>query len=855
MNEPPVKRQRIMVEQNEKVQTVAAMGFSEADAKRALDHCDGDISKAVAWLTAGNSTPVGGGGEDELQKAIAASLSTGGQPGQGQGEDEQLQQVIMASMSDKPAIPDYLDITYSPVDMRKIEKDLPVGLRNVGNTCYGNTYLQLFYNILPLRWLIMSLECGEGASFMKAVQETFVRLQLANKKFVDPREVLQGMTDGEGNTYKIGDQEDVTEFNGRFLNSIEQALKDDKEKRDTLLELVEGEYKESYKVAEEEKSSNADTFRSVVLAVDPKSQTLHEMIENHTKHELIEDYQYEVPSPSGTEIKTSTAEKSVWFTRLPNILNFQLQRASYQDGHITKNNQIVQCPLVLNMDRYMHVNNKESMVIRKEVSVVKHDLDTSKEKLKGLQNVEGTGKSLAEVVRIVRERLHKQSEINTLDNFTQVQQMFDQWELQEKRAVSTEQEKVLKAEREVSSAYDGMPKTVSTYKLSGILMHDGTQAESGHYWACLYNPETQAWYKYNDINVRKVSEEELQTYMGIIQPEVPSISTAYCFVYVNEEVLAGEVRREIPLQRCLLDVVEKENKEFEETLVAWDRDLEKVKDGLKKISADADDTTGGTLEMPKLDPKIHSKFAFVRQKYGQKDDVYKLAPVAQAYSNCFGNDIISDWQNKTHCARAEQVARDADVYNTLYPAKNVWSTVRTQHTNYGKSCVWYHTVLKVLTDESTLDTLEKFNKTQTCVWDWVKEQKKLDKDYRDEKRYSSVLLEFLVRWVTLTAKSNQMFTCSVITDPVGYMGRLAMNLPVAVGTKFQEYLLNTVSQGLNDILKAMLPRQSILDEYQKGKNPPQGNQEIVHVVPTLPDDILDCERKLKISPATLEMLS
>jgi ubiquitin carboxyl-terminal hydrolase 25/28 len=44
--------------------------------------------------------------------------------------------------------------------------------------------------------------------------------------------------------------------------------------------------------------------------------------------------------------------------------------------------------------------------------------------------------------------------------------------------------------------------------ISSILIHEGA-ANSGHYYAFIYNNRTGKWYKFNDIYVSEVSEEKV----------------------------------------------------------------------------------------------------------------------------------------------------------------------------------------------------------------------------------------------------------------------------------------------------------------------------------------------------------
>lgn len=68
------------------------------------------------------------------------------------------------------------------------------------------------------------------------------------------------------------------------------------------------------------------------------------------------------------------------------------------------------------------------------------------------------------------------------------------------------------------------------YRLHAVLVHEG-QANAGHYWAYIYDPQHGCWMKYNDISVTKSSWEELvrDSFGGYRN------ASAYCLMYINDK--------------------------------------------------------------------------------------------------------------------------------------------------------------------------------------------------------------------------------------------------------------------------------------------------------------------------------
>jgi hypothetical protein len=48
----------------------------------------------------------------------------------------------------------------------------------------------------------------------------FARMAIGDQKYADPTPVLRSITDDEGESFKIGNQMDIGEFNGIFLTRI-----------------------------------------------------------------------------------------------------------------------------------------------------------------------------------------------------------------------------------------------------------------------------------------------------------------------------------------------------------------------------------------------------------------------------------------------------------------------------------------------------------------------------------------------------------------------------------------------------------------------------------------------------------
>lgn len=134
--------------------------------------------------------------------------------------------------------------SYEPLDLEsRIRKSgEPVGLKNIGNTCYFNSLMQTLFRIRPFVKEIVNLngldhvqiptvepahiqkKLKESSLMVKNLQELFMNLMASNQKYADPSPVLNKCVDGMGEHVKIGDQQDITEYAINFFERIEEVL-------------------------------------------------------------------------------------------------------------------------------------------------------------------------------------------------------------------------------------------------------------------------------------------------------------------------------------------------------------------------------------------------------------------------------------------------------------------------------------------------------------------------------------------------------------------------------------------------------------------------------------------------------
>ena len=130
--------------------------------------------------------------------------------------------------------------TYEPmIEDSMRQEDLAVGMRNVGNTCYFNSLLQIYYSLPNFVQKILlfknqddlqgkdeteTKKIKSGLALFQQLQIMFAKMAVGNKSYIDPKPVLATIVDNSGNQFQIGDERDLREFNEIFQQRLSDAI-------------------------------------------------------------------------------------------------------------------------------------------------------------------------------------------------------------------------------------------------------------------------------------------------------------------------------------------------------------------------------------------------------------------------------------------------------------------------------------------------------------------------------------------------------------------------------------------------------------------------------------------------------
>ena len=244
--------------------------------------------------------------------------------------------------------------------------DSYIGLKNLSSICYMNSVLQQFFMIPLFRYAILSLpipselkeDKEDNDNLLFQLIRMFYYLNYSNKSDYNPKNFVFSFKDYDGNPTKVTVQCDAQEFLSRFIEKVEDCLKNNKHKflcnnifGGTTLQQVKCTNNECGNISERRENIN-------FLSLDIKGVSkLEQGLEKFILEEKIEDYHCEKCDKKITNIK------NVLIDKIPNILIIHLQRFafSYETFNMEKINSYITFDKSLNIKKYTVNKDNDSI--------------------------------------------------------------------------------------------------------------------------------------------------------------------------------------------------------------------------------------------------------------------------------------------------------------------------------------------------------------------------------------------------------------------------------------------------------------------------------------------------------------
>ncbi|KAJ6653957.1 hypothetical protein lerEdw1_007589 [Lerista edwardsae] len=477
----------------------------------------------------------------------------------------------------------------------------PVGMKNIGNTCWFSAVIQKKRNI----------------AFMQELQCLFALMLGTLRKFVDPSTALELLRGAFRSPEE--QQQDVSEFTHKLLDWMEDTFQlavdvsaSQDKSENPMVQLFYGTFL-TEGIHEGKTFSKIETFGQYPLQVNGY-KNLHECLEGAMVEGETE------ATPSDQSVKYGQER---WFTKLPPVLTFELSRFEFNQslGQPEKIHNKLEFPQIIYMDRFLYHNKELIQTKREELKKLKDQITVLQEKLERYMKYgSGSGRfPLPDMLQYVLEFAgtkppavapcvqmstpeEPQATCQTTDSpvqsrvrvmqeaamaedatpalATSCQELVNDplsspvfpVEMPEYPAPPLKNSIALLAQSAEQMFSDPQLHQVP-YHLHAVLVHEG-QANAGHYWAYIYSQPRKSWLKYNDISVTEASWEELErdSFGGLRN------ASAYCLMYISEKLPhfaadyeAGQCRREVeslPLE--LQQYIQEDNWRLEQEMAEWE---------------------------------------------------------------------------------------------------------------------------------------------------------------------------------------------------------------------------------------------------------------------------------------------
>ena len=232
-----------------------------------------------------------------------------------------------------------------------------IGLKNLGCTCYMNSLMQTFYNIVPLRESILRFKIPQTKkNCLYELQKLFFSLKFCKERYYTPSSFVENYDNDKLNIHQ---QMDIDEFFSNLVDRLENRMKNS-ENENLVKYFFQGHINDVLTFQEgcSHHRANTSNFYSVQLQIRNK-KSLYESLDTLIEGELMnEDNCIICPQCN----KKMPAIKSQNFKTLPRMLIFVLKRFEFDFNTMTriKLNDYYEFPVDLDMNKYTgdFLNNK-----------------------------------------------------------------------------------------------------------------------------------------------------------------------------------------------------------------------------------------------------------------------------------------------------------------------------------------------------------------------------------------------------------------------------------------------------------------------------------------------------------------
>ncbi|XP_067326912.1 ubiquitin carboxyl-terminal hydrolase 28 isoform X3 [Anolis sagrei] len=266
--------------------------------------------------------------------------------------------------------------------------DWPVGLKNIGNTCWFSAVIQSLFQLPEFRRLVLSYTPDSGSdnccsrskkrniAFMLELQCLFALMLGTRRKFVDPTAAVDLLRGAFRSPEE--QQQDVSEFTHKLLDWLEDAFQlaanvnSQDKSENPMVQLFYGTFL-SEGIHEGKAFSKIETFGQYPLQVNGYKDL----------QECLEGAMLEKEAEASSSSQPVQYRQERWFTKLPPVLTFELSRFEFNQslGQPEKIHNKLEFPQVIYMDRFLYSNKGLIQAKREEIKKLKEQITVLQQKL------------------------------------------------------------------------------------------------------------------------------------------------------------------------------------------------------------------------------------------------------------------------------------------------------------------------------------------------------------------------------------------------------------------------------------------------------------------------------------------
>ncbi|KAF4603807.1 hypothetical protein EYR38_004223 [Pleurotus pulmonarius] len=235
------------------------------------------------------------------------------------------------------------------------DPDVPVGLKNLGATCYANAFLQVWFRDLAFRAGVYECAPSQDTTEDKykespifQLQYTFAALQECTQSVFNPTKLVESLQ------IRTAEQQDAQEFSKLFMSHLDAEFR--KQVTPSLRSLVADQFegKQVYGTVCDRcsyRSERPSTFLEIEINLEANS-SLGERIEALLKPEQLQgDNRYLCPQCETLQEATRYTE----LRELPPVLHFSLLRFVYDVTSMErkKSKHAISFPKTLDMSQFL----------------------------------------------------------------------------------------------------------------------------------------------------------------------------------------------------------------------------------------------------------------------------------------------------------------------------------------------------------------------------------------------------------------------------------------------------------------------------------------------------------------------